>query len=56
MELRATLGIPKNLTEMGVKAADLDMLTEMALEDPSCGGNPVAMTRENTRALFGTCM
>jgi alcohol dehydrogenase class IV len=28
------------------------MLTEMALEDPSCGGNPVKMTRENTRALL----
>ncbi len=35
---------------------DLDMLTEMALEDPSCGGNPVEMTRENTRALFEACM
>ena len=35
---------------------DLDTLTEMALEDPSCGGNPVAMTRENTRALFEACL
>jgi hypothetical protein len=56
MDLRAKLGIPANLTAMGVKATDLDMLTDMALEDPSCGGNPVVMTRENTRALFGACM
>jgi len=56
MALRALLSIPENLTAMGVKPADLDMLTEMALEDPSCGGNPVEMTRENTRALFDTCM
>ena len=56
MALRAKLGIPANLTALGVKAADLDMLTDMALEDPSCGGNPVVMTRENTRALFGACM
>ncbi|MEZ7812278.1 MAG: alcohol dehydrogenase class IV [Paracoccaceae bacterium] len=56
MKLRYDLKIPKNLSEMGVKAADLDMLTEMALEDPSCGGNPIRMTRENTRALFETCM
>jgi alcohol dehydrogenase class IV len=41
---------------LGVKAADLDMLTDMALEDPSCGGNPVEMMRENTRALFASCM
>ena len=56
MDLRATLGIPANLTAMGVESARLDELTEMALEDPSCGGNPVQMTRENTRALYDACM
>ncbi|MBW6506591.1 MAG: iron-containing alcohol dehydrogenase [Rhodobacteraceae bacterium] len=56
MDLRAELGIPANLTAMGVKPADLDMLTEMALEDPSCGGNPVKMTKRNTRKLFDACM
>jgi len=56
MELRALLAIPENLTAMGVDPARLDELTEMALEDPSCGGNPVEMTRENTRALFAACM
>ncbi|WP_309664506.1 iron-containing alcohol dehydrogenase [Tabrizicola sp.] len=56
MDLRATLAIPANLTAMGVKPADMDMLTDMALEDPSCGGNPVVMTRANTRALYDACM
>jgi alcohol dehydrogenase class IV len=56
MELRETLGIPETLSAMGVEAARLDELTEMALEDPSCGGNPVEMTRENTRKLFDACM
>ncbi|MBA3910819.1 MAG: alcohol dehydrogenase [Rhodobacter sp.] len=56
MDLRAGLAIPANLTAMGVKASDLEMLTDMALEDPSCGGNPIAMTRENTRALYQACM
>lgn len=56
MELRAKLGIPENLSALGVQFKDLDMLTEMALEDPSCGGNPIPMTRENTRALFDACM
>lgn len=56
MELRGLLGIPANLSAMGVQYADLDMLTDMALEDPSCGGNPVVMTRENTRKLFDACM
>ncbi len=56
MELRTELGIPANLSAMGVEAARLDELTDMALEDPSCGGNPVEMTRENTRALFQAAM
>ena len=56
LALRAELGIPANLTAMGVEPARLDELTEMALEDPSCGGNPIPMTRENTRALFDACM
>jgi hypothetical protein len=56
MALRAELEIPHNLTALGVDAARLDELTEMALEDPSCGGNPVAMTRENTLALFKACL
>jgi alcohol dehydrogenase class IV len=56
MELRTLLNIPENLSAMGVQFGDLDMLTEMALEDPSCGGNPVEMTRANTRALFDACM
>ena len=56
MALRAELSIPESLSAMGVEPARLDELTEMALQDPSCGGNPVAMTRENTRALFDACM
>ena len=56
MELRSALNIPATLTAMGVKAEDLDMLTDMAMEDPSCGGNPVTMTHENTRALFEACL
>ena len=56
MDLRAQLNIPENLSAMGVEFARLDELTDMALEDPSCGGNPIVMTRENTRALFEACM
>ena len=56
MALRERFGIPANLTELGVESGQLDNLTEMALLDPSCGGNPVELTRENTRALFEACM
>lgn len=55
-ELNATLDIPKNLTELGVKNPDLDSLTKSALEDPSTGGNPVRMDYDNTLALLTACM
>ncbi len=50
--LNRELGIPKRLGEMGVGRDRVDELTAMALADPSVGGNPVAMTAENTKALF----
>ena len=56
LDLRRTLNIPANLTAMGVEAARLDELAAMAIEDPSCGGNPLPMTLGNTRALFDACM
>ncbi len=55
-ELNKALNIPANLTELGVKNPDIDRLTEMALVDPSVGGNPVEMTAENTRKLFEACL
>jgi alcohol dehydrogenase len=40
---------------MGIKPDRIDELSAMAIEDPSAGGNPVAMTLENTKALFKDC-
>lgn len=56
LDMRHTLGIPAGLSALGVEASRLDELTEMALADPSCAGNPVKMTRENTRALLERCL
>jgi len=56
VELNASLGIPANLTELGVTDPDLDWLVESALKDPSVGGNPVEMNEDNTRALFEACL
>jgi 4-hydroxybutyrate dehydrogenase len=54
-ELNDRLGIPKNLTELGVTDPDLDKLTKSALNDPSTGGNPVEMTYDNTLELLKAC-
>jgi alcohol dehydrogenase class IV len=56
MDLRAHLGIPANLTALGVGTDRLDDLAAMALEDPSCGGNPVPLTLANLRGLFEACL
>ena len=54
-ELNAKLGIPANLTALGVKDPDINALVASALSDPSCGGNPIAMTVENTKPLLESC-
>ncbi len=55
LELRKELGVPENLTAMGIKPDRIDELAAEAIKDPSCGGNPVPMTLENTKALFEAC-
>lgn len=54
--LNATLNIPANLTDLGVTDPDIAALTEVALRDPSVGGNPVEMTTENTSDLIKACL
>jgi alcohol dehydrogenase class IV len=55
-EFNDSFKIPRKLSEMGVEASRIDELTEMALKDPSVGGNPVEMTFDNTKALFEACI
>ena len=47
-----SLSIPARLGDMGVTEAAIPQLVEGALGDPSCGGNPVALTADNLEALF----
>ncbi|GHA41801.1 dehydrogenase [Amylibacter ulvae] len=55
-DLNDSLGIPKNLTELGIQNPDIDALTKSALNDPSTGGNPVEMTYDNTKKLIEDCL
>ncbi|MCH9746894.1 MAG: iron-containing alcohol dehydrogenase [Alphaproteobacteria bacterium] len=54
--LNTSLGIPKTLTELGVKDPDIKRIVAGALIDPSTGGNPVVMTEENTTKLLLSCI
>lgn len=51
-ELNARLGIPRNLTELGVTDIDPKAWLDGALKDPTTGGNPIEMTRDNTADLI----
>ena len=51
-ELNDSLKIPRRLSEMGVGDDRIDELSAMALNDPSCGGNPVVLTVDNLAGLF----
>jgi alcohol dehydrogenase len=53
--MREELGVPDKLSGLGVDQSRLDEMTKMALKDPTAGGNPVKLTRKNTRALFEAC-
>jgi alcohol dehydrogenase class IV len=53
-ELCQNLDIPKNLSELGVEDPDINLITDIAMRDPSVSGNPRVMTRENTKKLIET--
>jgi len=50
--LNASLGIPLKLSGLGVENPDIERIVSGALMDPSTGGNPIEMTKENTTKLL----
>ena len=51
-EFNTSLKIPENLSGLGVTNVDIKKLTEEALKDPSCGGNPIELNSQNVLALI----
>jgi alcohol dehydrogenase class IV len=52
LDLRRAVGVPHTLAELGVRLDEVDRLAEMAIVDPTAGGNPVKLTREAALALY----
>jgi hypothetical protein len=50
--LREAIGIPADLSALGVTEGHIGQLAEMAAVDPSAGSNPIPLTVENLTALF----
>ncbi len=51
-KLSADVGIPTKLSELGVKAKDIDFLAESALADACTPGNPRDVTKEQIAEIY----
>ena len=52
VELRRKIGVPHTLAGLGVDGLRAETIVEMAIVDPTAGGNPVPLTAEAARRLF----
>jgi alcohol dehydrogenase len=52
LALRAEIGVPHTLVALGAPTHEADKVVQMALVDPTAGGNPVKLTAEGARGLF----
>jgi len=56
LALRREIGIPKALKDIGIDAKLLDEVAKMAIRDPSAGGNPIAFSEAQYKALARKCV
>jgi alcohol dehydrogenase class IV len=52
LDLRAEIGVPHTLEGLKVDAARRELIADMAIVDPTAGGNPVPLTREGALSIF----
>ncbi|WP_445679964.1 iron-containing alcohol dehydrogenase [Radicibacter daui] len=52
LALREELAIPATLAGLKVDGAQIDLIAEMAVVDPTAGGNPVPLTVDGCKAIF----
>lgn len=56
LRLREELGVPDKLSALGVGTDRIDEMSEMAIVDPTAGGNPVELTLDAAKRLFAECI
>lgn len=52
IDLRAEVGVPHTLAGLKVDGARADLIADMAIVDPTAGGNPVELTRAAALSIF----
>lgn len=56
LDLRAKLGVPHTLADFKVDGAQREKIGDMAIVDPTAGGNPVELTRPLALEIFDRAM
>ncbi|MHB1104201.1 MAG: iron-containing alcohol dehydrogenase [Devosia sp.] len=56
LALREKLGVPHTLADFKVTGEKRDLIGDMAIVDPTAGGNPVTLTREVALEIFDRAM
>ncbi len=56
LDLRQKTGVPHTLAGLGVDSGKADLIAEMAIVDPTAGGNPVPLTKEGARQIFDAAL
>ncbi|HUU24032.1 MAG TPA: iron-containing alcohol dehydrogenase [Methyloceanibacter sp.] len=52
LDLRKQTGVPNDLSGINVDGGRAEIIAEMAVADPTAGGNPVPLTKDVSRKLF----
>jgi alcohol dehydrogenase class IV len=56
LALRQQTGVPHDLGGLGVDGSRVETIVEMAVVDPTAGGNPIPLTKEGSRKLFDAAL
>jgi alcohol dehydrogenase len=56
VDLRQSLGVPNTLADFNVDGARREAIADMAIVDPTAGGNPIPLTRDLALDIFDRAM
>ncbi|HEY7766086.1 MAG TPA: iron-containing alcohol dehydrogenase [Aestuariivirgaceae bacterium] len=56
LKLRKEIGIPHALKDIGIDDKQLDRIAQMAVKDPTAGGNPIGFSQAQYKALARKCV
>ena len=56
LDLRKQTGVPNDLGGLNIDGSQAETIAEMAVVDPTAGGNPIPLTKDASMALFAAAL